>query len=113
MARPAQPERNRAARSFGQLRRFHHRINSDNVFGTHKCPSPNRSADARQRFWTGSGHEAVSRPSVPHRLPGSKLEPEKVEMCVGKVAPPVRILAIDDLRLLGMQLQLASRKARL
>src|SRR6266436_6970003 len=33
------PERNRAARSFCQLRRFHHVINSDNVFGTHNTPS--------------------------------------------------------------------------
>src|ERR1700679_132151 len=29
------PERNRAARSFRQLRRFHHGINSNKVFGTH------------------------------------------------------------------------------
>src|SRR5882762_2087307 len=35
MARPGRPERNGAARSFGQLRRFHHGINSDKVFGTH------------------------------------------------------------------------------
>ncbi|MFY9817670.1 MAG: hypothetical protein WAK36_13420, partial [Pseudolabrys sp.] len=35
MARPGRPERNRAARSFRQLRRFHHVINSDKVFGTH------------------------------------------------------------------------------
>src|SRR5713226_7490135 len=35
MARPGRPERNRTARSFRQLRRFHHFINSDNVFGTH------------------------------------------------------------------------------
>jgi hypothetical protein len=35
MARPGRPERNRAARSFRQLRRFHHVINSDEVFGTH------------------------------------------------------------------------------
>jgi len=39
MARPGRPERNRAARSFRQLRRFHHGINSDKVFGTHRnCP---------------------------------------------------------------------------
>jgi 8-oxo-dGTP diphosphatase len=37
MARPGRPERNRAARSFRQLRRFHHVINSDEVFGTHRC----------------------------------------------------------------------------
>src|SRR6476660_2410394 len=36
MARPGWPERNRAARSFRQLRRFHHVINSDKVFGTHR-----------------------------------------------------------------------------
>jgi hypothetical protein len=35
MARPGRPERNRAARSFGQLRRFHRGFNSDKVFGTH------------------------------------------------------------------------------
>src|SRR6266403_4216047 len=38
MARPGRPERNRAARSFRQLRRFHHVINSDKVFGTHRRP---------------------------------------------------------------------------
>src|SRR5882724_5667152 len=36
MARPGWPERNKAARSFRQLRRFHHVINSDKVFGTHR-----------------------------------------------------------------------------
>ena len=36
MARPGRPERNRAARSFRQLRRFHHISNSDRVFGTHR-----------------------------------------------------------------------------
>src|SRR6267378_5135715 len=36
MARPGRPERNRAVRSFRQLRRFHHVINSDKVFGTHR-----------------------------------------------------------------------------
>ena len=35
MARPGRPELNRAAQSFRQLRRFHHAINSDEVFGTH------------------------------------------------------------------------------
>jgi len=36
MARRGRPERNRAARSFRQLRRFHHVSNSDEVFGTHR-----------------------------------------------------------------------------
>src|SRR5258705_1800990 len=35
MARPGRQERNRTARSFRQLTRFHHGINSDEVFGTH------------------------------------------------------------------------------
>src|SRR5919201_3459749 len=47
----------------------------------------------------------------PHDLSGSKREAEKVEMDVGEVAPPVHILAVDNLRLLRMQHQLAGRKA--
>src|SRR4029077_9504903 len=45
MARPGRPERNRAARSFRQLRRFHHVINTDKVFGTH------RTANHRSQFY--------------------------------------------------------------
>src|SRR6266481_4327484 len=36
MARPGWPERNKAARSLGQFKRFRHVINSDEVFGTHR-----------------------------------------------------------------------------
>src|SRR5258707_15053479 len=36
MARQGRPERNRTARSFRQLRRFHRVINSDKVIGTHR-----------------------------------------------------------------------------
>src|ERR1700740_863254 len=36
MARQGRPERNRTARSFRQLSRFDHVINSDKVFGTHR-----------------------------------------------------------------------------
>jgi putative DNA-invertase from lambdoid prophage Rac len=36
MARPGRKEQNRTARSFRQLTRFHHGINSDEVFGTHR-----------------------------------------------------------------------------
>src|ERR1700720_1142518 len=39
MTSPGRPERNRATRSFRQLRRFHH-VNSDRVFGTHKQRKP-------------------------------------------------------------------------
>src|SRR6266849_556208 len=50
MVRPERPERNRAARSFRQLRRFHHVINSDKVFGTHsgvKALSDQQIADLK------------------------------------------------------------------
>jgi hypothetical protein len=49
--------------------------------------------------------------SVSSYLSGSKLEAEKVKVDVGKVATPVDILAVDDLRLLRMQHQLAGRQA--
>src|SRR6202040_1847082 len=39
MTSPGRPQRNRATRSFRQLRRFHH-VNSDRVFGTHKQRKP-------------------------------------------------------------------------
>src|SRR5260370_14853025 len=39
MARPGRRERNRAAQSFLQLRRFNHVINSEEVFGTHRAPT--------------------------------------------------------------------------
>src|SRR6267142_2207136 len=53
MAKPGRPERNRAARSFRQLRRFYHVINSDKVFGTHtarKLPSGQDRHNALQEI---------------------------------------------------------------
>jgi hypothetical protein len=41
----------------------------------------------------------------------SERESEKVERLIRELATPVDILAIDDLRLLWMQRQLAGRKA--
>jgi hypothetical protein len=49
--------------------------------------------------------------SVPHRLSGPETKSEKVEQCVGIISAPVLVLAVDDLRLLRMQNQLANRKA--
>src|SRR5258705_2898700 len=40
MARPARPERSTSARPSRQLSRFYRSINSDMVFGTHRCSSP-------------------------------------------------------------------------
>src|SRR5215475_406759 len=69
-------------------------------------PAAYLAADARQRLRTNSGLEAVRENAPvrlhPHDLSGSKLEAEKVKVDVGKVAPPVHILAVDDLRFLRM-----------
>ena len=48
---------------------------------------------------------------MPDCLPGSKREAKKIERLVLVVPTPVHILAVDDLRLLRMQRQLANRKA--
>ena len=73
-----------------------------------------QTANERQRLRAGGGLEAVREDALrafpPHRLPGPKLEPQKVERDDREVAASVRILAVDDLRLLGMQDQLAGRK---
>src|SRR6201987_5492068 len=80
-----------------------------------KRPAPDRSANERLRLRAGGGLEAVREDTLrafpPHRLPGPKLESQKVERDDREVAASVRILAVDDLRLLGMQHQLAGRKA--
>ena len=76
-----------------------------------KSPSPDRTANERQRLRTSCGHEAMRGDMpLPYRLPCSEHESEKVERLVREIATPVRILAIDDLRLLRVQHQLAGRK---
>ena len=42
--------------------------------------------------------------SAIHRLPGSKRKAQKIEALLRITVQPVRILAVDDLRLLRMQL---------
>ena len=78
-------------------------------------PAANLAADARQRLWASRGLKTVCEDAPtrlhPHDLPGSKLEAEKVKVDVGKVTSPVHVLAVDDLRLLPMQYQLAGREA--
>jgi hypothetical protein len=50
-----------------------------------KRPTPNCSADGRQRFRTGGGQEARKGPtSPPQRFPRSERKPEKVKRLVGK-----------------------------
>ena len=78
-------------------------------------PAAYLAADARQRFRTSSGLEAVCENAParlhPHDLSGSKLEAEKVKVDVGKIALPVHIPAVNDFRFLRMQHQLADREA--
>src|SRR5215475_3163646 len=78
-------------------------------------PAANIAPDAlqcrRAYGWLETVREDAPVRLHPHDLPGSKLEAEKVKVDVGEVAAPVHILAVDDLRLLGMQHQLAGRKA--
>ena len=73
-------------------------------------PAPNCSADGRQRLRTGGGQEARKGMTSPSQcFSRSKCESEEVERLVRKVATAVRIPAVDDLCLLGMQHQLAGR----
>src|SRR5262249_56119066 len=77
-----------------------------------KRPAPNCSADGRQRLRTGGGQEARKGPTFPsQRFLRPECKPEKVERLVWKVATAVPTPALPDLCLLGMQHQLAGRKA--
>src|SRR5258708_27802430 len=78
-----------------------------------ESPSPDRLADGFQRFRASRRQEAGERmPPSSRRFPCSEFESEKVKRLFRrKIVPPVCILAVDDLRLLRMQNQLADRKA--
>jgi hypothetical protein len=58
----------------------------------------------------GRKHAKARRP-LPNAFLARNVNPRKSSDWFGKVAAPVRILAVDDLRLLRMQHQLAGRKA--
>ena len=76
-----------------------------------KRPAPNCSAHGLERRRTRRGHEAMRGDvPLPDRFPCSECEAEEVKRLVRKIAAPICILAVDDLRLLGMQDQLADRK---
>src|SRR5437588_12769785 len=77
-----------------------------------KRPVPDRATDERQRLRAGGRQEAHKGATPSSQgFSRSEFEPEKVERLVWEIAAPVRILAVDDLRLLGMQHQLADHKA--
>jgi hypothetical protein len=63
----------------------------------------------------GGGLETVCEDAYarlpPHDLSGPKLEADKVKVDLREVAPAVYILAVDDLRLLRVQHQLAGHEA--
>src|SRR6266404_4665060 len=76
MARPGRPERNRTARSFRQLRRFHHVINSDKVFGTHNQPTDAEAAIQRQMagYWARMARTGNPNGGNDPQWPASTLE---------------------------------------
>ena len=77
-----------------------------------KRPAPNCSAHGLERRRTRRGHEAVRGDMpLPDRLPCSECKAEEVKRLVREIAAPICILAVDELRLLGMQNQLAGCKA--
>src|SRR6266850_7104993 len=104
MARPGRPGRNRAARSFRQLRRFHHVINSDKVLGIHtkfgmvivSWPDflGGRTNPAYQSFSCRSRDRPCPRKLGPCHCGGRR-------KCTGgaaaAVTPPVRPIASADL----------------
>src|SRR3984885_14265179 len=88
MARPGRPERNRAARSFRQLRRFHHVINSNKVFGTHPKPQdlppamahdkqsieqPERDRRNHEKVHRGDAVGVVAKKGLPSLRPRTSL----------------------------------------
>ena len=77
-----------------------------------KHPAPDGPAHGLQRFSTSRRQETVRvDTTVPHRLPCPECKSQEIKRRMSIVASPVRILAIDDLRLLGMQFQPAGCKA--
>src|ERR1700736_3279948 len=77
-----------------------------------KGPAPDGPTDGLQRLRAGRGQKASKRTTPPpQRFPRPEHESEEGKRLVRKIAAPVRILAVDDLRLLRMQHQLAGRKA--
>jgi len=77
-------------------------------------PSPDRLPDCFQCLRTGCRQERDRvLIAVPYRLPRPERIAEKVERLVRKVASPVRVLAVDELRLLRVQSELASCKSSL
>src|SRR6516164_10435025 len=76
-----------------------------------KPPAPDFPTDALQCLRTGCRQETMGRLPLPHRFPRPELKAQEVERDDREVATPVRVLAVDDLRLVRMQHQLARRKA--
>jgi CHAT domain-containing protein len=96
MARPGRPERNRAARSFRQLRRFHHVINWDKVFGTHSLPAGrtaarNLTTGSYSEFWRGAGIDRAKLVQALPDLPDTAVELNAVAKSVGAPASDIHL----------------------
>jgi hypothetical protein len=87
MARPGRRERNKVARSLRQLRRFHHVINSDKVFGTHSAAAAYQSQISPVSVAGGTAHLQASRfiaemaPYAPAALCNSPLQSWNNPVC--------------------------------
>src|SRR5258708_32197862 len=77
MVRPGRPERNRAAQSLRQLRRFYHVINSDEVFGTHNLGARVGITSVLHTWGSALTHH----PHVHMIIPGGGISPDG-ERCV-------------------------------
>ena len=77
-------------------------------------PSSDRLPDCFQRIRASGGQkrDAVLT-AAPNRLPRPEHVAKKGERLVRKVTTPVRVLTVDELRLLWMKNQPAGRKAGL
>jgi len=85
---------------------------ADQVAPSMQRPSPDRLPDSFQRLRTGCRQERDRVfVTAPYRLPRPERIAEKVERLVWKFATPGRVLAVDELRLLRVQSELAGCKS--
>src|SRR5258707_2401623 len=91
MVRPGRPERNRAAQSLRQLRRFYHVINSDEVFGTHNLGARVGITSVLHTWGSALTHH----PHVHMIIPGGGISPdgERWVSCRPGFFLPVRVLS--------------------
>jgi hypothetical protein len=97
MARPGRPARNRTARPFRRLRRFHHVINSDEVFGDDRnhCENGDRNPPPIQARRQNAvepfeaGFLAITRGNIVFDLQNSRFQriPLRRDVLLGAIGP--------------------------